>query len=260
MARAREGKKMAWDWPVRGFDALERIKTIAKWFGLDGWLLMVAGVAWTWLCGVPLWWWLPAVLAIVGAVLFFKGSLAFWEAKRLARDQERLAATLGPALVEVVRAVVQHEKSGPTHRVLKADVGRFEVMGKPADLKVEPEFVSLRDAMIQAYEATQEGVLGPFARGLTKNPDDALDWLAVFSVKHIPIYGKSPPGTDLHQISPRTIGRLNFVGGAQCLEAPYSNHHEFTELSVKRADLADYLAKIAEIDAQFAFELGYEQG
>lgn len=251
---------MGWNWPIRGFDAFERIRIIAGWLGYSGVLSVILGTVWAWLCGIPLIWWPFFGLLALGLLIHLKAALIQLETKRMARAQEAIAATLAPALVEAIKVVVTKQHAAPNHYTIEGETGIFTAtIGSAAPRLGPAPFVSLRDAMVQAYDKTKDGVLGPFAQGTSDNPDEALSWLAHFSVKHLPIYGKRPPGTALDRIPEREIKRMHFVGAVEALEGIYDTKPTYTDLSVRPEELAIYLERLAEIDAQFAFELGFEE-
>jgi hypothetical protein len=72
-----------------------------------------------------------------------------------------------------------------------------------------------------------------------------------FSLKHLPVYGKREPSTVLELFEPESINRYYFVGGATAL-APKAKGSAYTDLSVKRDELAAFLSKIVHLDAEYA--------
>jgi hypothetical protein len=173
---------MGWDLPVRGFDALERVKTIAGWLGYTGLFSGLFGAFWAWLCNMTVWWPLFAAIG-VGTFCYVKAGFLVLETKRLIRDQERFGATLGPAILATAQLVLGKEagtqKAPLVHHVLKAEPGTYSVTGLPATLTRTTEYIPLRDAMRQAYERTLTGVLSGFANGQADgNPDEVLNWYA----------------------------------------------------------------------------------
>lgn len=257
---------MGWDLLFKPYDLWERAKLVAGWFGLQGLLMTVVGVIWTWLCGIPWWLWYPAILLIVGSVCFVKAGWAVWQIKREARESASLSAKFG-LFMEMIEAT-KRQGAGPLdvpqpiaapegNRVLKAEPGKFGLTGFPATLTHAPsEYIPLHDAMRLAYERTLTGTLSAFANGQADgDPNEVLNWYAYFSLKHLPIYGKRNPSTVPELFKPDLINQYYFLGGGTAL-APKGNGPAYTDLSVKRGDLAAFFDKLVALDAEFAEVFG----
>ena len=264
--------------PIKLFDAWERLKTVAEWFGYSGLGATILTVLWTWLVKIPVVWW--PVVAAIAVILFIglKTAHLGYQIKKLQLDQERVGATLAPALGDALVASVQmilekrqqQPQGVPTVVSLEAR-GTAMSMGS-ASLQIKryaptvtigptasPEYIPLSDALTQAYNLTKDGALGPFAQAASDNPEEVLDWYGHFSVKHIKIYGKQSPGTVLERIPKTAFSRYRFFGGAQDLRALFESRSKYTELSVRADDVPGYLERIVEADAQLSFELGFQE-
>jgi len=263
IVRAWEGFGMGWGWAVKAFDASERIRTVAGWLGLPLWGLMT--IVWTWLCKIPVVWW--PVVAVVSLILFLgmRAIYLHFDAMRLKHEHERFGANIAPGFVEAVVAVLDRQQGLPHRHKLEGDTGISRLSNQELSDRLgivrdaPPEFMPLREALSQAYDRTKNGVLGPFAQGVSSSAEDVLNWYAYFSVKHIKIYGRQPPGTELDRIPKTAFTRYSFVNGAQDLRGIYEDKPHYTDISVRAEDVPAYLERISEADSEFAFQLGFEE-
>lgn len=112
--------------------------------------------------------------------------------------------------------------------------------------KIEPVFLSLRDAATRLYEssltnntllataAERLSGISPIGRITAGSPDDRLDYLATYISRHIPVYGKKPPSGILAKIAASEINRASFNDGAMVLRDNLYNKSIFwTDLAVK---------------------------
>jgi len=251
-----------WDLPFRANDLWERVKLVAGWLGLSGFLSAIFGAFWAWLCGMTVWWPFFAAVA-VGSYFFLKAGWATWQTKREAQESDALKAKV-QLMLEVIEASKRQGAGpspnpqpvaapGPTNRVMTAETGKFDLTGFQTTLTHAPsEYLPLRDAMRQAYERTLTGTLSAFANGQADgNPEEVLNWYAYFSLNHLPIYGKRAPSTVPELFKPELINRYYFLGGGTAL-APKGNGPAYTDLSVKRGELAAFFNKLVALDAEFA--------
>ena len=248
-------------WTVKGFDWLDRIKTVLGWLGYSGFLSMIGGAVWSWLIGKVIWW--PAFAAL-GLFVFviLKIAIVHYEAKRHALERDKTLEAFAPAFVASVEMVLEKRQQAPSLQAATAPEApiqrsRVERMGTPVALLETPPFVPLADVMAEAYDRTKDGVLGAFAERFGRDEDGVLNWYAYFSFKLLPMYGRRPPAKSFELVDPSKINRFNFADGAKTLKAKHGQNLE--ELSVKREDVEPFLARIVEIEEQYSFQAGFEE-
>lgn len=243
-----------WDLPFRANEIWERVKLVAGWLGLSSVLSGVLGVLWAWLCGMTVWWPFFAVVG-VGSWLYVRAAWAVWRTKRDAQENAALTNKL-KMLLEVIEAT---KRQNPQHYVLHAESGHYPLTGSDVALLGPAPFIPLRDAMSQAFDRAGVGILRGFAESGADNPDKVLEWFAYFSIKHLPIYGKRPPGTAYERIEPAEFNRMSFMNGARDARYHLDKDPKYRELAAKPEEVAIYLDKIAEIEAELAFDLGFKE-
>lgn len=231
-------------------DGISTFQTVLGWFVIGGPVLSVLGLLWAAFWDVPFVWW-PAIAIFAAAAALLLIGLWAWATRMLALKREQdLADKFAPAFVSAVQVIIgnQQPKRGPITATADIQVGDV-TLSSTATTDV---FVSLRDAMVQALNETNDGYMAGFARGASDDdPERVLNWYATYSVKHLPIYGVQPPATVRSLIDKQhLLKRLHFDKGATEVSSLYATGPRYEKLEVKQSDLDAYLPLLKSADRE----------
>lgn len=116
------------------------------------------------------------------------------------------------------------------------------------ETRIELEFISLRDAATELYEASRSNKrllaimteqLSGYSDGqmIPGSPDDRLNFLATHISRHIPIYGKKDPSRILEKIDDKELKGASFHDGAMILKDKiYDKSIYWKDLAVKTSE------------------------
>lgn len=98
-------------------------------------------------------------------------------------------------------------------------------------------YISLRDAVLGIYDTRRASIEVMMADITSNEPDEILNWLAIFYSDKLPIYGRRFEGSKLELLSYEELKGGQFRRAQEWYEHGLSTHPKYTDLCVKRSDL-----------------------
>lgn len=109
----------------------------------------------------------------------------------------------------------------------------------------ESDFVSLRDAAIQALEAIDGSALSIAARRESMAPNGALCFMAArLYLDGVPLHGKRVPSTRLGPLPDSVLFDADFADDATTIRDNYTHKVVYCDVAIKRCDLDSAILKL----------------